>query len=230
MTIDSRVAVRLAELIEEGDAVLNTRKNRSGYSEALRANVIHMGDDGVDAERSYRWGTSCLNLLSRVFGRGSDHYIRFKQLSTQFEDYTPVQKALGILKAAKDDYEGGFVATPVPELPSTAEDSELRALQAEKAHRELLTSIRAVVAVVVVTSVFAVLVFGLAYGTTWGALDWLRGHLNGFGIILAGCVVLFSMILAIAKKEWRGLAVTAGIVGGILVIAQIAGGPLQGGG
>jgi hypothetical protein len=52
-----------------------------------------------------QWGTSCLNILRRVFGDQSDFYRKFDGLYGDFHDLGPVMKAQGILKAAKDDYE-----------------------------------------------------------------------------------------------------------------------------
>ena len=64
---------------------------------------------GINSEMSHQWGMSCLNILERVFGKDSTHNDRFSGLYSQFDDYTPVMNALGILKAAKDDYENGYL-------------------------------------------------------------------------------------------------------------------------
>ncbi len=44
-----------------------------------------------------------------MFGTDSDYYQQFNKLFDKFHDYSPITKALGILKAAKDDYEHGFL-------------------------------------------------------------------------------------------------------------------------
>jgi hypothetical protein len=51
---------------------------------------------------------SCLGLLERTFGSQSSQFQKFNDLFPKFHDFTPIKKALGILKSAKEDYEGGF--------------------------------------------------------------------------------------------------------------------------
>lgn len=103
MKIDEKIIGRFDELIERGNQALKTRNSRSG------GGIVYVGDDAVYPEQSSQWGISCLNLLGRVFGKESDHYIRFNALFSQFEDYTPVLTAQGILKGAKEDYENGYL-------------------------------------------------------------------------------------------------------------------------
>ncbi len=71
--------------------------------------MVYVGDAGVNSELAHQWGTSCLNLLSRVFGLDSVHYKNFEAQYPKFRDYSPVNRALGILRAAKDDYEQGYL-------------------------------------------------------------------------------------------------------------------------
>ncbi len=90
-------------MIQFGEKVKQTKYSRSGRR------VVYLGDAGVNYELAYQWGTSCLNLLSRVFGSDSVHYKNFETKFPKFRDYGPVTQALGILRAAKDDYEQGFL-------------------------------------------------------------------------------------------------------------------------
>jgi hypothetical protein len=103
MNTDQRIVDRLGELIKRGEEILQTRYSRSGEG------FIYFGDDGINSELSHQWGTSCLNLLGRVFGRESDQYTKFNDFFPKFHDYSPVKRALGVLKAAKDDYENGYL-------------------------------------------------------------------------------------------------------------------------
>jgi len=103
MNIDQKIVTKFDELIEAGKRVLNTRSSRSGPG------YVVIGDAAVDPEQSNQWGISCLNLLGRVFGKESDHYKKFNALFSQFDDYTPVLTAQGILKGAKSDYENGYL-------------------------------------------------------------------------------------------------------------------------
>ena len=59
----------------------------------------------VDPEASNQWGISCLNILARVFGKDSDHYQKFDGLFHELGDWINVRSGVGIMKAAKDDYE-----------------------------------------------------------------------------------------------------------------------------
>lgn len=94
---------RLQELIQFGERVKQTR-----YSKSV-GNMVGIGDAGVDSGLAHQWGTSCLNLLSRVFGPESVHYKNFEAKFPKFHDYSPVTQALGILRAAQDDYEQRFL-------------------------------------------------------------------------------------------------------------------------
>ncbi|HUS11037.1 MAG TPA: hypothetical protein VMZ30_11265 [Pyrinomonadaceae bacterium] len=103
MKIDQKIITKFDELIEAGKRVLNSRRSRSGPGYTV------IGDDAVNPELSNQWGISCLNILGRVLGKDSDHYKRFHGLFSQFDDYTPVLTAQGILNGAKSDYEDGFL-------------------------------------------------------------------------------------------------------------------------
>lgn len=103
MNVDQKIVGRMTELIKAGEGVLLTRESRSSPG------FVYFGDDAVDSQLSHKWGISSLSLLSRVFGNQSDYYKRFEAFSSQFDDYTPVKNALGILKGAKEDYEGGYL-------------------------------------------------------------------------------------------------------------------------
>jgi hypothetical protein len=103
MNIDQKIIDRLDELIKKGEEVIKTNYSRSG------GGIVYFGDRGINSEMSHQWGMSCLNILERVFGKESAHYQKFNGLYSQFEDYTPVLNVMGILKAAKDDYENGYI-------------------------------------------------------------------------------------------------------------------------
>lgn len=103
MKIDEKIIERVQELIGKGEEVLGTNYSRSG------GGIVYIGDRGVDSQLSHQWGMSCLNILGRVFGDKSDHYQKFNALFPKFHEYTPIMKAMGILKAAKDDYENGYL-------------------------------------------------------------------------------------------------------------------------
>src|SRR5665647_774447 len=66
--VEERVSKRLAELIETGQRVLETRRS-------LGPSV--MGDDRVDSQLALQWSTSTQSLLASVFGADSEHYKAF---------------------------------------------------------------------------------------------------------------------------------------------------------
>lgn len=102
MNLDQTVIARLRELIQRGEAVLATRRDPPSNSIGF--------DATVDGQLAHQWFTSSQNLLSRVFGQDSEHYKNFStQPGKQGLSYSPTRRALGVLKAALEDYEGGYL-------------------------------------------------------------------------------------------------------------------------
>lgn len=96
MSIDAKINHRLDELIALGRTVLRTRKI---------ASLAVANADGVDVQLANQWLTSCLSLLSRVFGDDSPHCRRIKELFPPYVKWVHVEQAFGVLLAAKDDFE-----------------------------------------------------------------------------------------------------------------------------
>lgn len=64
----------------------------------------------VDSDSFHRWATSALNLLERVLGENSAHARSFRRIFEEFsQKTTQLDSAQGIFKAAKADYDGGYV-------------------------------------------------------------------------------------------------------------------------
>lgn len=103
MGIDQTILNRLEELIEAGNAVRRTKSQDTGEGSKLLFGYA------VNYQMGSQWGTNCLNILGRVFGKDSDHYVRFKELGDGFDTHEEIIKALGVLKAAKEDYEKGYL-------------------------------------------------------------------------------------------------------------------------
>jgi hypothetical protein len=103
MKIDQKILDRLNELIAAGERVSASRYDRSS------SGVLWLGDLGVDFAMATQWGTSCLSILSRVFGVDSDYYKKFNILYEEFHDLGPVNKGLGIIRSAKDDFEHDYL-------------------------------------------------------------------------------------------------------------------------
>lgn len=96
MTVDAKILARLDELIALGKEVLATRRAPS---------LGHITDDFVDVQLTNQWLTSCLSLLSTVFGEDSVHYKRIKEQFPSYPKWSNAEQAFGVLLAAKDDYE-----------------------------------------------------------------------------------------------------------------------------
>ena len=102
MKLDETVIERLRELVGVGEQVLRTRQS-------LPSNYIGF-DDPVDPEAAYQWFTSVQNIIGRVFGVESQHFKNFTaQQDGKGLTYSPVRKAQGVLKAAVEDYERGYL-------------------------------------------------------------------------------------------------------------------------
>lgn len=87
--------------------LLQTRTSGDG-----RIGYARVTYEKVNPELATEWGMSCLNLLKRVCGAESDYYQGFKEQSTgfqSFDNFGYFAQALSILKAAKSDYEQGYL-------------------------------------------------------------------------------------------------------------------------
>ena len=96
--MDDLINQRFSELTKKAEEVAKTHSGGPDYKA------------GVSSERFTGWATSVLNLLQRIFGEDSVHYQHFqehyKQFHGYFSDFVPCR---GILHAAQDDYEGGYL-------------------------------------------------------------------------------------------------------------------------
>jgi hypothetical protein len=100
MELDEKIGIRIDELIELGEKVLATRKSPSRG---------HMTSDFIDVQIMNQWITSCLNLVGRVFGESSPHYLRLQEQFPNFPKWPNAQQAFGVLLSVKDDFESGSI-------------------------------------------------------------------------------------------------------------------------
>ena len=106
MNIDKKIIKIMDELVVLGDKVLSTR-------ESPGRGVI--AGDVVDKFLASQWLTSTQSLMDRVFGSNSVYFNNIKNLAgerlgTSFGIYYgDCIKILGILVAAKKDYEHGYL-------------------------------------------------------------------------------------------------------------------------
>jgi hypothetical protein len=113
MNPEQKIISRFQELADYESWVMKTRVTGGGASFTNKVAALIPAYDHVGSELVSQWGTSCLHLLKQVFGVESDHYLNFKELFPQLTDFhngtENFKKALGVFKAAKDDYEHGYL-------------------------------------------------------------------------------------------------------------------------
>jgi hypothetical protein len=103
MKSDEQILERFNDLTSMGDRVLTTRVR-------LRSSSLSPGRNyGVDTKLSTEWGILCLNLISSTFTKDSDHYQKFDQYFGDCEKFDAIQKCVGVLQAAKSDYQNGYL-------------------------------------------------------------------------------------------------------------------------
>jgi hypothetical protein len=94
---DQLVLKRFEELIAKSQEVETTRWREDDY-------------DYVNGEKFQEWATSAMSLLHKVYGPESLHYTNFREHHTKFKGLaTEFELCRGTFKAAKEDYEGGYV-------------------------------------------------------------------------------------------------------------------------
>ncbi len=100
MQPDEKILTRLDELIKMGERTLATYTVTPNQA---------MRKADLDPGLARQWAASCLNLLHRVCGIDSAHYQQFDSFNARIVFAFSANQVLGILKAAKDDYEQGML-------------------------------------------------------------------------------------------------------------------------
>ncbi len=99
MQVDDRILKRLDEMIKVGGKILETKQ-----SSEMSAYTY------VNSQMASQWITSVRNLLARVFDPNSEYYRNCLVRTNEREDYFEfVDRIIGVLKSAKDDYENGHL-------------------------------------------------------------------------------------------------------------------------
>jgi len=106
MNVEQKIVDRFQQLIDAEAELMKTQKKGGGQD------LYNPPYNYVSYEMANQWGINCLHLLRRVFGEDSDHYKRFNEKFPDFpksRNYHTIKQVLGILKAAKDDFENGYL-------------------------------------------------------------------------------------------------------------------------
>jgi hypothetical protein len=95
-----------------GEALIKKRFDELTQKAEVVAQSEHWSSGGraINMESFHQWGTSSLSLIRRVFGKESIHYENFYNGYQQCRGYAyEFEECRGILKAAREDYEGGYL-------------------------------------------------------------------------------------------------------------------------
>lgn len=99
MPLESKVLDRIDRLLAKGQAVLNTYK-------PAPQNVI--GPGSVGAEEFAEWRTQVLSFLTNLLGPGHV-YVQSFETSVKGRRQSEVKTGQGILRAVREDVEGGYL-------------------------------------------------------------------------------------------------------------------------
>lgn len=102
MKVEERFVKRFEQLIENAKEILS------------KSLPVEFYGNYVDRESSFQFATSSQSLIKNIFGQHSSHLNSFDLCFQSFSsatqnDYQPLSEMLGVLKAAKDDYENGYL-------------------------------------------------------------------------------------------------------------------------
>lgn len=97
MKLDEKIGQRLEYLVSTGNSLTQSLGDYQNYDNQL-------------AQQLSQWAISCLSLLERVFDPSSKYYVEFMDYYNMgLANPHPLHMALGVLKAAEDDYKYGFL-------------------------------------------------------------------------------------------------------------------------
>lgn len=99
MNTDKKIIEIMNELIDLGNKVLSTRSPGKYWT------------DSVNQGLASQWITSTQSLMDRVFGSNSVYFNNIKKLAGEYlgVNFGSCTQILGILMAAKNDYEHGYL-------------------------------------------------------------------------------------------------------------------------
>jgi hypothetical protein len=98
MAVDETLLVRLDELLEKGNRVLSSGEE-----------MMYSDNTFVDKDLFSEWRVGSEAFILRLLGEGHVYYQRFSEVSEPYGDAT--LKGLGILRALKEELEGGYLTT-----------------------------------------------------------------------------------------------------------------------
>lgn len=107
------ISKRFEELIARGDELYKNCYTCSEMAEPLKSQRKSLSDHTFS--NCIAWKLSAKNLLQKIYGENSEHYILFSEIYSEVKNSNPMQftkgkivEALGILKSAKEEFDLGF--------------------------------------------------------------------------------------------------------------------------
>lgn len=117
--MDKLFSTRFTELEKEMEAIGSTH-------------IVHDSDFGkyenVDAESLLAWRIKVKNLISKVGGKNSEHYIAFEEnekIKPYSGSFTTYKNLKAVFRATKEDYEGGYLSSYKSIIQAEVFDTEL---------------------------------------------------------------------------------------------------------
>ncbi len=114
MNIDEKILNRIIDLIKFGNEILNTAElvtRSTGFRVVTpfqsRNPLKPVQERKVNSTKAIQWRTSCLHFLQRIFGE--DFHVKNFDNATKSQTFNAVRQGIGVLNAAKDDYENGYL-------------------------------------------------------------------------------------------------------------------------
>jgi hypothetical protein len=170
--MNKKLAQRFVELENQLDDMEATRKSGHG---------IFAAPETIDNELLTGWIVKVKNLLVTACGDNSQHFLAFEkgEKRTGMESYYSVKKRLGaIFLAAKEDFDGGYLASLKQLVQAEVFDSELE--QAKELHASGYKLAAAVITGVVLETALRDLCD--SYSIPHGKLDTMNAQLAKFGV------------------------------------------------
>lgn len=106
--------MKLNSLLDEAESIITNKIVEQKSMPILVAGqkITYYPVDVVDLKKSIQWGISSLHILGKIFGDESIHYSKFQKYYEGFSEDGYLRSfslAVTVLKAAKDDYDNGYL-------------------------------------------------------------------------------------------------------------------------
>jgi HEPN domain len=110
MKIDEKIVKRFEQLIGEMERLLSSPIIEAYYNDYTDDVYQSLT---INKQPAIQWRMNSLQILKQLFGDQSHHYVSEFDRSSKFAgskgDYEYLETSIAILKAAKDDYENGYL-------------------------------------------------------------------------------------------------------------------------